>query len=110
MVVQMYQEQVTSATITTDNGGGVLRDDHLVDSPMVPRWGRFWWISISRYQLWSPSGLWIDVQTDAWSLKCIRIKEKAQLSQSMTVVACFVPKIRRCHAWALDGVDFGGFS
>ena len=50
MVAQMHQEQVTSATITIDNGGGVLRDDHLVDSPMVPRWSRFRWILISRRQ------------------------------------------------------------
>ena len=50
------------------------------------------------------------MQSDAWSLKCIRIKEKAQLSQSMTVVACFVATIRRFHAWSLGGVVFGGFS
>ena len=35
MVVQMHQEQVTSATITIDDGGGLLRGHDLVGAPMV---------------------------------------------------------------------------
>ena len=35
MVVQMHQEQVTSATITIDDGGGLLRGHDLVGAPMA---------------------------------------------------------------------------
>ena len=57
MVAQMQQDQGKSATITIDDGGGVLRDDHLVGAPMVPRWSRFWWILMGRRQLESRSDL-----------------------------------------------------
>ena len=50
MVVQMHQEQVTSATITIDDGGGLLRGHDPAVPCMVPRGRRFRWILISRRQ------------------------------------------------------------
>ena len=35
MVAQMHQDQGTSATITIDDGGGLLRAHDLVGAPMV---------------------------------------------------------------------------
>ena len=54
----MHRDQVTSATITIDDdGGGVLRGHDSALLLMVPRWRRFWWILISRFQLESRSDL-----------------------------------------------------
>ena len=57
IVTQMHRDQVTSATITIDDGGGVLRGHDSALPRMVPRWRRFWWILISRRQLVSRSDL-----------------------------------------------------
>ena len=47
MVAQMHQEQVKSATITIDDGGGVLRGHDSAVPRMVPPQRRFWWILMS---------------------------------------------------------------
>ena len=57
MVAQMHQDQGKSATITIDDGGGLLRAHDSAVPRMVSRWRRFWWILMSRYQLESCNGL-----------------------------------------------------
>ena len=50
-------DETTSATITNDDGGGLLHAHDSAVPRMVPRGRRFWWILMSRYQLESRSGL-----------------------------------------------------